>query len=140
MFSALDISASALAAQRTRINAISNNLANLNTTRNEQGEIEPYQPRFVTFQTDERVQGVLGAAGVRVSSVETSDQEPRYRYQPGHPDAIREGKWQGYVAYPNINLMSEFTDALEAARSYEANVGVMEITKDLGQQTLKILA
>ncbi|MCL4192101.1 MAG: flagellar basal body rod protein FlgC [Thermoguttaceae bacterium] len=140
MFSALDISTSALVAQRTRMNAISSNIANLSTTHNEAGEPVPYQPRFVIFETDDSV-GSHGAAGVRVSSVEIDRQsEPRYKYQPGHPDAIQDGPYRGYVAYPNVNMMSEFTDALEAARAYEANLGAMEITKDLSQQTLRILA
>ena len=138
MLPALDISTSALAAQRVRMNAISSNLANMSTTHNEAGELVPYQPRFVVFQTDEEV-GMPGAAGVKVSSVETDDVEPRYRYQPNHPDAIREGPRTGYVAYPNVNMMTEFTDALEAARAYEANLGAIEITKNLAQQTLRIL-
>jgi len=136
MISALDISTSALVAQRTRLTAIANNIANVSTTRNEQGEIEAYQPRHVIFQTDERTSGSLGAAGVQVSSVEIEDVEPRWRYQPGHVDANDEG----WVAYPAVDLMTEFTDALEATRAYEANVGVIEVTKDLAQQTLRILA
>jgi flagellar basal-body rod protein FlgC len=72
--------------------------------------------------------------------VETDQSEPRLRYEPGNPDAIKEGPHQGYVAYPNINMMTEFTDALEAARSYEANLGTMEISKDMEHQTLRIIA
>ncbi len=139
MFSALDISSSALVAQRLRLTAISGNLANLMTTRNEAGELEPYQPRFVVFQADPSI-GAYGAAGVKVSSVEIDDVEPLYKYQPHHPDAIKAGPMAGYVAYPNINMMTEFTDALEAARSYEANLGAIEITKDMTHQTLRILA
>ena len=139
MLSALDVSTSALVAQRVRMNAISGNLANMSTTHNEAGEPVPYSPRFVIFQTDESV-GVGGAAGVKVSSVEIDDVEPRYKYQPNHPDAIQQGPKKGYVAYPNVNMMTEFTDALEAARAYEANLGAMEISKDLQQQTLRILA
>ncbi len=138
MLSALDISTSGLVAQRARMNAISSNLANLSTVVNESGEAEPYQPRFVVFQTDTSV-GNNGAAGVRVASVETSQVEPLWKYQPGHPAAQKDGPRAGYVAYPNINMMTEFTDALEAARSYEANLGAMEITKDMAQQTLRIL-
>ena len=72
--------------------------------------------------------------------METDDAEPRLKYQPGHPDAIKEGPNKGYVAFPAVDMMTEFTDALEAARSYEANLGVMEITKDLQHETLRILA
>ena len=62
------------------------------------------------------------------------------KYEPGNPDAIKEGPNKGYVAYPNISMMGEFTDALEASRAYQANVGAMEISKDIEQQTLKIIA
>ena len=139
MFPSLDVSTSGLVAQRTRMNAISSNLANISTTHNEQGEAVPYQPRFVIFQTDESV-GSGGAAGVRVSSVQTDDSQPLLKYRPGHPDAIKEGPNKGYVAYPNVNMMTEMTDAMEAARAYEANLGAIEIAKDLQNQTLRILA
>ncbi len=139
MFSAFDISASGLAAQRIRMNAQSSNIANISTTHNERGEPEPYRPRFVVFQTDEGV-GSHGASGVRVASVEVADVEPIWRYDPHHPDAVQEGPRAGYVAYPNVNMMTEFTDALEAARAYEANLGVIDITKDMQNQTLRILA
>ncbi len=139
MFASLDISTSALVAQRVRMNAISSNLANLSTTHNERGEPEPYQPRFVVFEADESI-GAHGAAGVRVKSVETDQGDPLWKYEPGHPDAIKQGPHKGYVAYPNVNMMTEFTDALEAARAYEANLGAMEIAKDLHQQTLRIIA
>ena len=140
MLNALDISTSALVAQRMRMNTISNNLANMSTTHNEAGEAKPYQAKFVIFETDPNLQGPAGSAGVRVRSVETTDIEPRYKYQPGHPDALQSGPHAGYVAYPNINMMAEFTDAIETSRSYEANVGAIEISKDLIQHTLRILA
>jgi len=138
MLPALDISTSALVAQRVRMNAISSNLANMSTTHNEAGEPVPYQPRFVIFEADESV-GAHGAAGVRVSSVHIDDAEPRYKYQPNHPDAIQQGPHKGYVAYPSVNMMTEFTDALEAARAYEANLGAIEIAKNMAQQTLRIV-
>lgn len=139
MMKALDISASALVAQRVRMNAIAGNLANMSSLRNERGEIEPYQERFVVFETDENMQTADGAMGVKVSSVQTESVEPKYRYQPGHPLAIQEGEWKGYVAYPNIDLMSQFVDSLVATRAYEANLGVMEVTKNMSDQTLRIL-
>ena len=140
MISALDISTSALAAQRVRLNAISSNLANMSSIRDENGQVKPYQARYVVFQTDDEMQTSHGAAGVKVASVETENIEPRYKYQPSHPLAIKDGKWKGYVAYPNVNMTQEFVDALEATLSYEANIGVMEVSKNLGQQTLRILA
>ena len=140
MFPSLDISTSGLVAQRVRMNAISSNLANMSTTRNEAGELQPYQPRYVVFQADASV-GAYGASGVQVSSVQIDrDAQPRYKYEPGNPDAIQEGPHKGYVAYPDVNMMTEFTDAMEAARAYEANLGSIEIAKDLAQQTLRILA
>ncbi len=84
MISSLDVSTSALVAQRTRLNAISGNIANMSTLQNEAGENKPYQPRFVLFQTDEN-QTEGGASGVKVSQVQVDDIEPRYRYQPKHP-------------------------------------------------------
>ena len=139
MIGSLDISTSGLVAQRVRLNTISANIANISSLQDEEGRAQPYQPRFTIFQTDDRTaQG--GAAGVKVASVEVDDREPLYRYQPDHPLAIQEGKWRGYVAYPNINLNEQFVDSLEATRSYEANIGVMEITKGMTRQALSILA
>lgn len=140
MLSALDISTSALVAQRMRLNAISSNLANMSSVRNENGDISPYQARHVVLQTDDSLQIPGGGAGVKVASVETETVEPRYKFQPGHPLAIKDGKWKDHVAYPQINMTTEFVDALEATRAYEANIGVMEVTRNLGLQTLRILA
>jgi len=140
MISALDVSTSALVAQRTRLNTISSNIANISTLRNEAGENIPYKPRHVIFQVDDSMVGNNGTAGVKVEKVETEESEPLYRYQPDHPLAIQEGKWKGYVAYPNINLTEQMVDALEATRAYEANVGVMEITKNISRQTLSLIA
>ena len=140
MLSALDISTSGLVAQRIRMNTISSNLANISTTQNEAGEAKPYQPKYPVFETDDSIGG-NGAAGVRVSEVKTDETvEPRWKYEPGHPDAVKEGARKGWVAYPGVNMMIEFTDALEAARAYEANLGTMEISKDMIAQTLRILA
>lgn len=136
MFSTFDISTSGLVAQRTRLNAISSNLANMSTTRNELGEAEPYRPRYVTFQTDTDVKSPAGGSGVRVGSIEMSTKPPLMKYQPGHPDADE----QGYVRYPNVDMTTEMVDAMQATRAYEANIGVIEITKDLGQQSLRIIA
>ncbi|MCG8648707.1 MAG: flagellar basal body rod protein FlgC [Pirellulales bacterium] len=139
MIRALDISTSALVAQRTRLNAVSGNIANLTTLRDENGEAKPYQAREVVFQTDESL-STRGASGVKVAEIRTSDTEPNYRYDPTHPLAIKSGERKGYVAYPNIDLTTEMVNALESTRAYEANVGVMEITKNLSRETLTILA
>jgi len=138
MLSALDISTSGLVAQRMRMIQISNNIANIKSTHTSSGERVPYQPKTVVFASEES--GDNGAAGVKVSSVQTLAAEPIWRREPNHPDAVKAGPHAGEVAYPNIDLMNEFTNALEAARSYEANLGAMDITKSMEQQTLKILA
>ncbi len=139
MFASLDISTSGLVAQQTRLMTISSNLANISSLRNENGELEPYQAKYPIFTPDETQATPSGGVGVKVTAIETETIEPRYRYQPHHPMAIQSGKWKGYVAYPNINVMAEFVDALEATRAYEANLGVMELTKNMAQQTLQIL-
>ncbi len=139
MITAMDISTSALVAQRTRLNAISSNLANMSSIRDENGDVRPYQARYVVFQADDKVSTPHGAHGVKVASVETETVEPDYRHQPGHPLAIKDGQWKGYVAYPRVNMTTEFVDAIEATRAYEANIGVMEVTKNMSQQTLRIL-
>ncbi|MEM9658597.1 MAG: flagellar basal body rod protein FlgC [Planctomycetota bacterium] len=136
MFSVFDVSTSALVAQRTRLNAISSNLANLSTTRNEAGAPQPYVPRYVTFKTVDEVATGGGGVGVKIGSVEYSNAPPNMKFEPGHPDADADG----YVAYPAVDMTMEFVDALEATRAYEANIGVLEITKDLGQRTLQIIA
>lgn len=139
MLRALDISTSGLVAQRIRLDAISSNIANMSSVKNEKGEAKPYQERFVVFQPDEEVQAGDGAMGVKVAEVRTETVEPDYRYEPTHPLAIKEGKWKGYVAYPNMDMMVQFVDSLIATRAYEANLGVMEITKNLGEQSLRIV-
>ena len=136
MFSSLDVSTSGLVAQRARLNAISSNIANMSTTRNELGQPEPFQPRFVTFQTDTQLSTPGGGAGVKVGSVEHSNEPPKMKYEPGHPDADE----RGFVRYPAIDMTTEFVDALEATRAYEANVGVIEVTKNLSDQALRIIA
>lgn len=136
MYGAFDVSASALTAQRIRLNVISANIANMSTTRNEAGEVEPYKPRYVTFQTDNEMTTAGGGSGVKVSSVEISQKPPQIKHQPGHPDADENGN----VSYPAIDMTTEFVDAMEATRAYQANIGVMDITKNMAQQTLRILA
>lgn len=140
MLTAMDISTSGLIAQRTRLDTIASNIANMSTLRDENGEAKPYQSRHVIFQTTEDIGTSYGAVGVKVANVELDESEPIYRWQPNHPLAIKSGDKKGYVAYPNINLNQEFVDALNATRSYEANIGAIEISKDMGSQTLRIIA
>lgn len=140
MIPALDISTSALVAQRLRLDTVSSNLANLNSLeRDPSGKMQPYQSRYVIFQTDEALETKQGAVGVKVASVQTEQVEPLYRWQPSHPYAIKDGPKKGYVAYPNVNMTAEMVDALVATRAYEANIGAMELSKNMAQQSLRIL-
>jgi flagellar basal-body rod protein FlgC len=141
MMTALDISTSALVAQRVRMDAVSSNLANMSSmSRSANGEMEPYQAKYPIFQTDDTISTSQGAMGVKVASIQTDKVEPNYRWQPEHPYAIQEGPRKGYVAYPKVNMMAEMVDALVASRAYEANIGAMEITKNMATQSLRILA
>jgi len=140
MIPALDISTSALVAQRIRLDTVSSNLANLTSLeRDASGNMQPYQSRYVIFQTDEALETKHGATGVKVASVQTEQVEPLYRWQPSHPYAIKNGAKKGYVAYPNVNMTAEMVDALVATRAYEANIGAMELSKNMAQQSLRIL-
>lgn len=136
MINALDISTSALVAQRIRLNTISSNLANIDTPINENGETKPFQARDVIFQVDDELATKHGTAGVKIGSVMTKNDKPISRYVgKGHPLADE----KGFVQYPNINLNEQFVNALVATRAYEANVGVIEVTKNMGQQALRIV-
>jgi flagellar basal-body rod protein FlgC len=134
MFDSLDIGASALLAQRTRMDTIAGNVANINTTRNERGEPIPYRRRFVTFAPGRP--GEPGQPGVRVASVEQDLSPFNQRYEPGNKDADA----RGYVKYPNVDLSIEYVNMLEASRAYEANVTLMETTKAMLNSSLRLIA
>lgn len=140
MIPAIDISTSALVAQRVRLDTVSSNIANLTSMeRDENGNMQPYQARYVIFETDDKLETQQGGVGVKVSSVETEKIEPLYRWQPSHPYAIKDGPKRGYVAYPRVNMTAEMVDAMVATRAYEANIGAMELSKNMAQQSLRIL-
>lgn len=137
MFDTLDISASALAAQRVRMDTVAMNIANMNTTRNPAGQPVPYRRRFVVFGPNQASRGDQAEKpGVHVSEVKVDQSPFQRRYQPGHPDAGPDGM----VLYPNMDLTTEFVNALEASRAYEANVTTMEVTKQMMNATLRLLA
>jgi flagellar basal-body rod protein FlgC len=136
MFHSLDISASALLAQRQRLNVIAGNIANANTTRDANGQPKPFEKRFVTFSADHPLHDSQGGVGVQFQVEKEAFAPARRVYQPGHPDADAEG----YVNYPNIDLTQEFVNALEASRAYEANIATMEMTKEMVNSTLRIIA
>lgn len=138
---AMRLSASGLSAQRQRMNTISSNIANVNTTRTPEGG--PYRRKDVVFESmpDARNFGELVTSSpsvdlqrVQVSDVTVDRKAPLLKYEPDHPDANEEG----YVAYPNINLMEEMANMIQATRSYEANVSAMQATKDMALGALEI--
>jgi len=134
MFGSLDISASALVAQRTRLNAISANTANSNSITNAQGEYEPYRRRIPIFAPGDPKSG--NELGVHVREIAIDDGPLQMKYMPDHPFANEDG----YVGFPNINSTTEKVNALEALRAYEANVNAAEATKTMLNQALRLLA
>lgn len=132
MFEALDIGASGLTAQRQRVETIAANIAGANTTRNAKGELAPYRRRFVVLQEGDG----RGNNGVHVAKIGLDKAPFRRVYEPGHPDAGKDG----YVLYPNVDMTTEFVNALEASRAYEANVTMMETTKAMMNSSLRLLA
>jgi len=134
MFESLDIGASALEAQRIRLDTIAGNIANINTTHDKSGKVSPYQRRFVVLASGRDQAG--DAPGVHVEQIGADQRAPLSRFDPGNPDADKDG----YVAYPNINLADEMVNALEASRAYEANVTTMENAKAMINSTLRLLA
>ena len=134
MFDVLDMGASGLQAQRTRMDTIAGNIANANTTRNAAGERVPYRRRFVMFAPGQP--GNPEKPGVRVHEIKLDPSPFQKRHEPGHPDADAEG----YVRYPNIDLAVEYVNALEASRAYEANVTMMEVSKAMLNASLRLIA
>lgn len=136
MFGALDISASGLTAQRTQLNVVAGNIANM-YSHNEDGE--PYRRRVALFAPGNPAGG-KNAPGVHVSKVMADPTPFRLDYDPSHPYAIKSGKNQGYVRMSNVDQSTEMVNAMMAARAYEANVTVMEITKSMAAASLRLLA
>lgn len=137
MFDSLDISASGLQAQRTRMDTISANIANMNTTRDASGRINPYRRRFAVFSSGMGGRGEdAGKPGVHVSEIGLDQSDFKKRYEPGNPDAGPDG----YVRLPNVDMSIEFVNAIECSRAYEANVTAMEVTKGMMNASLRLLA
>lgn len=125
MYSVLDISGSAMTGHKEWMDAISNNLANINTTRTESGG--PYKRQTVSFEGKERFDSVFNQElgdGIRVDQI-VQDDKTKLVYDPDHPDANGEG----YVEYPEINMTAEMTDLLMAQRGYEASSTVLSASK-----------
>jgi flagellar basal-body rod protein FlgC len=152
LFGVMDISGSALEAQRVRAEVVASNMANSETTRTADGG--PYQRRHVVFSTagdGDFAQSLLGAGsslglamsganavktgGVEVTGVITDQGAPLMRYDPNHPDAGPDG----YVAYPDINPLTEMTDLMGATRSYGLNATAVQAEKGMLASSLEIL-
>lgn len=142
IFNSFAISASGLTAERLRLDLVSNNIANMNTTgRPNDPANPPYRRRIPVFaQMLEQVEGKdtsrprFKGAGVRVARVLEDDKPPRMVHDPSHPHADE----KGYVAYPNINIVNEMVNMITATRSYEANVTALNAAKDIALKALEI--
>jgi len=135
----MKIGASGLTAERTRMEAASSNLANVHTTRTDEGG--PYRKKDVVFiPTDVSGDGSFGSMlnekfeGGKVDEVVESEKPFEQTYDPSHPDADA----NGYVTYPNVNVMEEMGDMIAATRAYEANINVVNSAKDMFIKSLDI--
>jgi len=133
MFGALDISTSALVAQRTRAQVISANLANQNANFDANGKNNPFQRRIAVFASGDPVNGNPNGVHVREILLDPVFQE---KYDPTNPAADE----RGYIKSTNIDPMLEQVNMLEAARAYEANIAAAEATKSMMQTSLRLLA
>jgi flagellar basal-body rod protein FlgC len=145
-WSMLKVGATALSSQRLRMDVITNNIANAETTRTESGG--PYQRQDVVFTTEQKnsfLPAFLRARknsdvtqanleGVRVESIVTDDTPGNRVYEPTHPDADKDG----YVTYPNVDIVVEMTNMISATRSYEANLTVVDMAKQMAMKALDI--
>ena len=131
----MEIAGSALTAHRLWMDSISSNLANINTTRTLSGG--PYKRKVPVFSEmlDETIGGYRDIGGVRVTEIAEDKTPPRMVYQPEHPDANE----QGYVAFPNVNLVREMTDMLVASRAYEANLSIASSARDMWTSALEVV-
>jgi flagellar basal-body rod protein FlgC len=148
LFSSMNIAATGLTAERVRLDAIADNIANATTTRTTEGG--PFRRSRVIFRPrvaqpywrspflPQFLAGELGR-GVRVSRVEKDyDAKPRLVYDPTHPDAIQSGPRKGYVEFPNVNIVNEMVDMISASRAYEANVAVLNGSRSMFLRALEI--
>jgi flagellar basal-body rod protein FlgC len=134
---AIDAAASALNAERTRLEVAVSNLANIESTRGPDGK--PYRRRDVVLETApadsfDRVLGRASSSGVRVAAVVEDQSAPRMRYEPSHPDADKDG----YVALPNVDPAEEMVDMVSAARAYQANLTAIGLIRDMVQRSLEL--
>jgi len=147
IFSAMNISSTGLTAQRLRMDVISNNIANANTTRTTDGG--PFRRRRVILRPRNDTLGFRSrllpqalwhgiGEGVRAIKIEEDTSPLRLVYDPTHPDAIKTGPKKGYVEYPNINTVTEMVDMISASRAYEANVTLIQNASQMFMRGLEI--
>ncbi len=143
IFNTFKIGSSALKAQTLRMNTISSNLANVETTSTPEGG--PYKKKSVVFQStpisfeqtlNKSINGDVedSVKGVKVSKVVEDEREPRKVYDPSHPDADE----QGYVSMPNVSVLEEMVDMMSATRSYQANTTSIQMAKRMAMKALSI--
>ena len=147
LFSAINIASSGMGAQRLRADVIANNMANVNTTRTNEGGafrrdrviMRPrvQQPYWRSPFLPQMLDNGPGN-GVRVVGIKKDDSKLRLVYDPTHPDAFLDGEKKGYVEYPNVDIVTEMVDLIEANRMYEANAQVVEGYKSMFQRALEI--
>lgn len=140
IFNTLKISATGLSAERLRMDLIADNIANAETTRTENGG--PYRRKLAVFTPQKNFESILQreleVEGVKVQRI-IEDKSPfKLVYNPGHPDAIKEGPQQGYVAMPNVDIVTEMVDMIGATRAYEANVTALNAAKSMALKALEI--
>lgn len=128
----LDISSSGMRAQSERIRVIAENLANANSTANEPGG-EPYRRKVLLFRNV--IDRAMGVERVEVDRIEGDKRPFNRRFDPGHPGADA----SGYVLTPNVNALIETVDMREAQRSYEANLSMITVAKDMLRRTIDLL-
>jgi len=139
VYGTLDISTSALTAYRTNLDVIAGNLAMKDAVRMEDGEAIPYRRRVALFAPGDPSHGD-DRAGVHVAQIVEDPSPFGRRWDPDHPHAIKKGPETGYVRVSNVDYHTEMVNAMTAARAYEANVTVIEMTKSMATSTLRLLA
>ena len=147
LFTSINIASSGMGAQRLRTDVIADNLANINTTRTNEGGVfrrsrvimrpRVQQPYWRSPFLPQMLDNGPGK-GVRVTGIQKDNSPPRLVYDPTHPDAILDGPKQGYVEFPNVDIVKEMVDLLEANRMYEANAQIVEGYKSMFQRALEI--
>ena len=139
MYGALDLSTSALTAYRTQLDVVAGNVAMRDSYKMEDGEAMPYRRRVPLFSPGDPSRGP-DAPGVHVDEIVEDSAPFGLRHDPDSPYAIKQGPQEGYVRTSNVSLHTEMVNAMTAARAYEANVTVIEMTKSMASSTLQLLA